>query len=124
MTYTFKIREGVTWHDGTPFCLEDIIFTYNALTKDENLTSSILSNYEDIASVSSPAPQLLEIKMKRYNAAMLGNFTIGIIPKHLFEGKDINTAPANHHPIGTGRYKFIEWDTAGGMIILERNENY
>lgn len=55
---------------------------------------------------------------------MLGNFTIGIIPKHLFEGKDINTAPANHHPIGTGRYKFIEWDTAGGMIILERNENY
>ena len=124
MTYTFKIREGVTWHDGTPFSLEDIIFTYNALTKDENLTSSILSNYEDIASVSSPAPQLLEIKMKRYNAAMLGNFTIGIIPKHLFEGKDINTAPANHHPIGTGRYKFIEWDTAGGMIILERNENY
>ncbi|MDE5681658.1 MAG: ABC transporter substrate-binding protein, partial [Mailhella sp.] len=46
------------------------------------------------------------------------------VRNHLFEGKDINTAPANHHPIGTGRYKFIEWDTAGGMIILERNENY
>ena len=50
--------------------------------------------------------------------------TIGILPKHLFAGKDINTAPANQHPVGTGRYKFVEWDTAGGMIILEKNKDY
>ena len=104
MTYTFTIRDNVTWHDGKPFTLDDIIFTYTSLT--------------------SPAPWQIAIKMKRCNAAMLDNFTIGIIPKHLFEGQDINTAPANHTPVGTGRYKFIEWDTAGGMIILERNEKY
>jgi len=124
MTYTFTIRDNVTWHDGKPFTLDDIIFTYISLTKDERLTASILSNYEDIESITSPAPWQIAIKMKRCNAAMLDNFTIGIIPRHLFEGQDINTAPANHTPVGTGRYKFIEWDTAGGMIILERNEKY
>ncbi len=124
MIYTFTIRDTVTWHDGKPFTLDDIIFTYTVLTKDERLTAAILSNYEDIESITSPAPWQIAIKMKRYNAAMLDNFTIGIIPKHLFEGQDINTAPANHTPVGTGRYKFIEWDTAGGMIILERNEKY
>ena len=49
---------------------------------------------------------------------------VGILPKHLFAGRDINTAPANQHPVGTGRYRFVEWDTAGGMIILERNTDY
>ncbi|MDY0394675.1 ABC transporter substrate-binding protein [Virgibacillus halophilus] len=39
-------------------------------------------------------------------------------------GEDINTASFNKHPVGTGRYKFKDWDTAGGMITLERNEDY
>ena len=49
---------------------------------------------------------------------------MGIIPKHLLEGEDINITSFNQHPVGTGRYKFVEWDTAGGMITLERNEDY
>ncbi len=123
-TYTFKIRPGIKWHDGTPFSVDDILFTYEALTKDKTLTSAITSNYEDIASVTAPDANTIVVKMARFNAAMLDNFTIGILPKHLFAGKDINTAPANHNPVGTGRYKFLEWDTAGGMIILERNADY
>ena len=55
---------------------------------------------------------------------MLDYFTIGIIPKHLLESEDINITSFNKNPIGTGRYKLVEWDTAGGMITLERNEDY
>lgn len=123
-TYTFKLRDGVTWHDGKPLTAEDVVFTYEALTKDKTLASTITSNYEDIASISAPDPLTVVVVLSRYNAAMLDNFTIGILPKHLFEGQDINTAPANQKPVGTGRYRFVDWDTAGGMIILESNKNY
>ena len=123
-TYTFKIRSGIRWHDGEPFTVKDILFTYEVLTKDKTLTSSVTSNYEDILSVSAPDEHTVVFTLARPNAAMLDNFTIGILPKHLFEGKDINTAPANVTPVGTGRYKFVEWDTAGGVIVLERNEAY
>ena len=122
-TYTFKLRDGVKWHDGKPLTVEDIVFTYDALTKDKTLASSITSNYEDITSIATPDARTVTFTLSRPNAAMLDNFTIGILPKHLFAGKDINTAPANQQPVGTGRYTFVEWDTAGGMIILEKNKD-
>ena len=123
-TYTFTLREGVTWHDGKPFTAEDVVFTYDALTKDKNLASSITSNYQDITSIAAPDARTVVFTLSQPNAAMLDNFTIGILPRHLFAGRDINTAPANQKPMGTGRYKFVDWDTAGGMIVLERNADY
>lgn len=122
--YTFRLRRGVRWHDGKSFTADDVLFTYRALTGDRTLTSSVTSNYEDIASVSSPDGDTVVFTLARPNAAMLDNFTIGILPKHLFEGRDINTAPANYAPVGTGRYRFVEWDTAGGYIVLQRNEDF
>lgn len=99
-TYAFKLRDGVKWHDGKPLTVEDILFTYEALTKDKTLASSITSNYEDIKSITAPDAQTVVFTLSKPNAAMLDNFTIGILPKHLFAGKDINTAPANQHPVG------------------------
>lgn len=123
-TYTFKLRENVKWHDGIPFTSDDVLYTYTSLSKDKNLLSSITSNYSDIEKITTPNKGTIIIKLSRYNAAMLDNFTIGILPKHLYYGKNINTAKENQAPIGTGRYKFVRWDTAGGMIILERNKEY
>ncbi len=123
-TYTFRLRSGVRWHDGRPFTVEDVLYTYGALTADKTLTSSVTSNYEDIASVTAPDAQTVVFRLSRPNAAMLDNFTMGILPKHLFEGRDINTAPANYAPVGTGRYRFVTWDTAGGYIVLERNDDF
>jgi peptide/nickel transport system substrate-binding protein len=124
MTYTFTIRDGVKWHDGEDFTTEDVVFTYEILTQDETLSASITSNYEDIESVTAPDDKTVVIKMKEYNAAMPGYFTVGIVPKHLLEGEDINTTSFNQNPVGTGRYKFVSWEQDGGMINLERNTDY
>ncbi|MFA7171437.1 MAG: ABC transporter substrate-binding protein [Candidatus Paceibacterota bacterium] len=124
LVYTFTLKKGVTWHDGVPFTAEDVVFTYETLTKDESLSASITSNYQDIESVTAPDNYTVVFKMSKYNAAMLGYFTMGIIPEHLLKGQDINTCSFNQNPVGTGRYKFVEWDTAGGMIVLERNTAY
>lgn len=124
LTYTFHLRDGVKWHDGTPFSARDVVYTYTALTSDKTLTSTITSNYQDISQISAPDEHTVVIRLARVNAAMLDNFCMGILPAHLYEGHDINTVPANHAPVGTGRFKFVSWDTAGGMIVLERNTDY
>jgi peptide/nickel transport system substrate-binding protein len=124
LTYVFKIRSGVKWHDGTNFTADDVVFTYKILTEDENLTASIKSNYEDIAEVSAPDASTVIFKLSRYNAAMLDNFTVGILPEHILKGQNITTSPFNQQPVGTGRYRFTEWDTAGGTITVERNADY
>jgi peptide/nickel transport system substrate-binding protein len=124
LTYVFKLRKGVKWHDGKNFTASDVVFTYKILAEDENLTASIKSNYEDIAEISAPDAGTVAFKLSRYNAAMLDNFTVGILPEHILKGQNITTTPFNQKPVGTGRYKFVEWDTTGGMITVERNTNY
>ncbi|BBB89441.1 MAG TPA: ABC transporter substrate-binding protein [Methylomusa anaerophila] len=124
LTYTFNLRKGVLWHDGKPFTAEDVVFTYKKLTTDKTLSASILSQYLDIASVQAKDENTVIIVLSKYNAAMLDYFTVGILPKHLLEGQDITTSSFNQKPVGTGRYKFVEWDKAGGTITLVRNEKY
>lgn len=124
LTYVFLLRDGVSWHDGAPFTAADVVFTYEALMHDETLSASITSNYEDIQSVNAVDDRTVTFTLSQPNAAMLSYFTMGILPEHLLEGEDLNTAAFNQSPVGTGRYKFVEWDTAGGMIVLERNKDY
>jgi len=125
MTYTFHLREGIKWHDGEAFSAEDVVYTYEEILNDATLGTSLRTDYEDIASIEAVDANTVAVTMSQYDANMLGYFTMGIVPKHLLENtEDMNTDSFNQAPVGTGRYKFVEWDTAGGMIVLQANADY
>lgn len=78
LTYTFHLRDGVTWHDGTAFTAQDVAFTLDALTHTDGLEAAITDNYKDIESVETPDDKTVRIRLRRPNAAMLNYLTIGI----------------------------------------------
>lgn len=122
LTYTFKLREGLTFHDGSPLTSADVKFTLESICDEKN-NSEIISNYNDIETIDCPDARTVNIKLRHVNVAFPDYMTIGILPKHILEGKDITTDEFNQNPIGAGPYKLIKWDK-GQSITMERFKDY
>ncbi|MHA6692193.1 ABC transporter substrate-binding protein [Devosia sp. A449] len=124
--YTFRLRSGVKWHDGTPFTSADVKWTLDDIIAqgDSAVTFKFLS---DITSVETPDDLTVIANLSRPNGIMVQNFAsyngFNILPKHLYEGTDARTNPANLVPIGTGPFRFVE-HVAGSHVMLEPNTGY
>ncbi len=124
LTFTFHLRKGIYWHDGAPFTADDVIYTYERIQDPKVDAPHLRVYYKDIKKVEKLGDFTVRFTYARpYFKALEFCGGIPIIPKHIFEGKDFNTNPANRHPIGTGPYKFVKWET-GKSIVLTRNEEY
>lgn len=121
-TFTFLLRKGVRWHDGAEFTAEDCLFTYQKLM-DPAVATPYSSNYMDVAKAEAVNRYTFRVTYKQPFSPALESWAIGIIPKHLLDGKDLNTAAFNRNPVGTGPYRFQEW-VAGQKIVLEANDAY
>lgn len=121
-TYTFHLRQDVTWHDGEKFTAEDVKFTIEAIMDPAN-ESENASNYEDVEEITTPDDYTVTFRLSAPNYAFLEYMTMGILPKHLLEEKDLQTDDYFRHPVGTGPYKLASWD-AGQAITLVKNEDY
>ncbi|RVT98633.1 ABC transporter substrate-binding protein [Rhodovarius crocodyli] len=122
-TYTFHLREGVTWHDGRPFTSADAQFSLGELNSKLNPYRGALKS---IDSIDAPDPRTVVLKLKNPQASLmvsLGNFCGAILPKHLWEGTDPARNPHNKNPIGTGPFKFVSF-SPGDRITYAKNENY
>nr|MDD6335158.1 ABC transporter substrate-binding protein [bacterium] len=121
-TYTFRLRQDVKWHDGQPFTARDVRFTLEAIMDPENASENA-SNFEDITQIETPDDYTVAITLCAPNVALLDYLTIGILPAHLLEGKDLATDDFNRNPIGTGPYKLEKW-AVGQSITLVRNQDF
>ncbi len=122
-TLTFHLHENVKWHDGEKFSSEDVKWTFDTILEEKGFASASLSDIEEIV---CPDENTVEFKLKAPNSGLLGNiawFGTYIMPKHIYEGTDWLQNPANHNPIGTGPFKFVE-HKKGEKIIIEKNEDY
>jgi len=115
LQYTFRLEPNVTWHDGKPFTSEDVKFTFLELSGKYN--SLAIAAYKDIASIETPDPLTVVVRLKAPDPSFFPwafsqpNFA-QIFPKHIYQGSDPRTNPANLKPIGTGPFVFKEWCAA------------
>jgi peptide/nickel transport system substrate-binding protein len=121
-TITFYLRKGVKWHDGVEFTAEDCLFTYQKFI-DPNVATPYSSSYTDISKAEVVSKYVFRVTYKEPFSPALESWAMGMIPRHLLEGKDINTDQFNRHPVGTGPYKFKEW-ISGQKIVLVANDDY
>jgi peptide/nickel transport system substrate-binding protein len=119
---TFFLRKGVLWHDGKEFTAEDVQFTYERLM-DPKTNTVRRSDYELVKKAEVLDRYTFRVTYKQPFSPGLGTWGMGIIPKHLLKNVDVNTAPFNRHPIGTGPFRFVEWVT-DEKIVVEANPRY
>jgi peptide/nickel transport system substrate-binding protein len=123
MTVRYSLRAGVRWHDGRPFTAQDVAFTWRAVSNPAFIAES-KDGSEDILSIETPDDLTVICRYRRVVpnfAATL--FTFGILPRHVLEGADLNTAPYNDRPIGTGPFKVTDFKR-GQYVLTERNPLY
>lgn len=122
--YTFKLKPKVTWHDGKPFTAADVVFSADVFLRKTH--ARLRANLAAVESIRAVDPLTVEFKLKYPFSPFLGIFEVGtmpMVPKHIYEGTDFLTNPANAKPIGTGPLKFKEW-VRGSYIQLVRNDAY
>jgi peptide/nickel transport system substrate-binding protein len=119
LSWTFHLREGVEFHDGSPFTAEDVVYSYNRIIDEELANAYRLSSVEDVVAVddhtvridlSQPTPALL--------AAIGGYKGMAIVEKENVESGD-----AQLYPIGTGPFEVVG-NVASQAVTLRANEDY
>ncbi|WP_104690085.1 ABC transporter substrate-binding protein [Helicobacter felis] len=122
LTWTFHLRKDALWHDGQKFSAQDVKFTIEQAL-NAKLNAPACASFEEVKSVDILDPYTLKITLKTPFPPLLDALSIGMLPKHLLEGKDLNTDSYNQHPIGTGPFKFVKWQK-GSYISFVANENF
>ena len=121
--YTFKLKQGVTWHDGKPFTAADVVFSTEFLKQTHPRARA---NMAQVDKVETPDDHTVVFTLKQPFGPFIGVFEVGsmpMIPKHIYDGTDYKTNPANNTPVGTGPFMFKEWQK-GSFIKLVKNPNY
>lgn len=127
LTYTLKLREGLTWHDGQSLTADDIVYTMNSILDEKQNSSqrgSFVFNGKPLTA-KKVDDRTVDFVLPQPSAsfeAMLA--TLKPIPEHVFKGEtDLEKSGNNSNPIGSGPFKFKEY-RPGEYVTLERFDNY
>jgi peptide/nickel transport system substrate-binding protein len=123
LQYTFRLRRGVKWHDGQDFTSADVAFSILALKASHPRGRATFASVAEVRTPDAHTAVLVLTKPAPFLLTALAAAESPIVAKHLYEGKDLASHPANNAPIGTGPFVFKEW-VRGSHVLYERNPNY
>jgi len=123
-TITFHLRHGVRWHDGAPFTSADVAFTQRA-TMDPANNVSVRQPNDRVVRLDTPDRYTVVVHLARPYAPFVVEWnSVGILPAHLLAHlPDVNRAPFNAAPVGTGAFRFVRWER-GRDVVLAANDDY
>jgi peptide/nickel transport system substrate-binding protein len=117
---TFRLRTGITFHDGQPLTSADVAATFRHLV-DQDVASQAAGNFAAVTAVETPddlTARFVLAEPAPYLLAQIAAY-LAILPASAVDsGTDLSTAP-----VGTGPYRFVAWER-GQQVTLEANPNY
>ena len=124
--YRFRLRDGVTWHDGKPFTSADVKFTFEEmLLKFHARTKASLGGA--LAGIDAPDDRTVVFRFQHPYAPLLLQLDATeapIVPRHVFQGADDpQRHPASTAPVGTGPFRVVSY-TKGAEIRFARHPGY
>jgi len=117
LRYTFKLRKGVKFTDGTPFTADDVVFTYQQVQKHQAENQNVdLTRLKSAKKVDDYA---VEFPLKEPYSPFLDTAAVlGIVPSDSYKSGEFD-----QKPVGTGPWKVVEYDP-NQQIIVEKNPDY
>jgi peptide/nickel transport system substrate-binding protein len=127
LSVTWKLKQGVKWHDGKPFNADDVVFNWQ-YSSDPATAAVTIGSYKDVK-VEKVDDFTVTVRFAKptpfWADAFVGTRGM-LIPKHLFAdyiGAKSRDAPANLKPVGTGPYRFVDFKP-GDLVKGELNPDY
>ncbi len=120
---TFRLRNGVKWHDGRAFTASDVVCTWNLLLGKSDVslrTNPRKSWYQNLERVIADNDHSVTFHLKRPQPAFIALLASGFSPIYPCH---VSPRDMRQHPIGTGPFKFVEFKP-GESIKLARNTDY
>lgn len=119
LTWTFRLRPGARFHDGSPLTADDVVFSYRRII-DEELTN--VDKFSAVADVSAPDPATVVIRLDRPTPNLLTNIG-GFKGMAIVSRKNVESGQITTHPVGTGPFAFAG-QRSGDSITLRANPDY
>lgn len=123
LTYTFQLRKGVSFTDGTPFTAEDVKFTFDYMKEHPYKWVSVSM----VKEASVVDEHTVEIKLNKTYNPFLSDVagSLPILPKHIWENvTEPETFTEPEAAISTGPFILENYDSAAGTYTLKANEDY
>ncbi len=121
LTWTFTLREGVTFHNGRDLIANDVVYSYERIM-DEETAAANAYRFASVESVTAPDDRTVAVTLNRPTPNLLVNIGgfkgMAIIPREIVEDGSID-----NQPVGTGPFRFVSRSPDQG-IVLEANPDY
>lgn len=113
-TYTFHLRDNVTFHNGQHMTSSDVLYTYDNLA-GMNGEKAVSSKFGNVEYTEAPDENTFTVHLKQASASFLALNIVPVLPEGYSEQAT--------SPVGTGPYRFVEY-VPGQRVVFEKNENY
>ena len=118
--WLFRLKKGVSFHDGTRFTSKDVLFSIDRMRNDKKSLQS--SNFRDIMSVEAPDDYSVVLTTKKPSAVLLERLNNRFIISR--QAVEKNGNELDNYRIGTGPYKLVSWQRDGNLVLARNDDHW